>query len=1056
MTKNTISDAKNRERIATELDKSFFVEAGAGSGKTHSLVDRMSGLIRYGHAQIENIVAVTFTRKAAANLRERFQIELEDALNNPAVPSHEKDKIHEALNNLEKTFIGTIHSFCAKLLRERPVEAGVDPGFEEIEEDENGVYAERVWSEYIERQGFENNKVIGWMRDNGISPDDLKSMYMTRINYTDVEPVISDVPRPDFSEEKENVREFLESIRREMPDAEPDKGWDGLQLVVVKGLRLAGFGYLREDRKFVILLNLLNKEPRIVKSRWPKGNAEDCQSRFSEFRETVVLPALKRWGEYLHKPLMGFIEDGVRYYEKWRKERSLLNFQDLLTMTAALLRKSTETRKYFKSHTTHLMVDEFQDTDPIQAEIIMLLTGEDDSVSDWRKARPKLGSLFVVGDPKQSIYRFRRADINIYNEVKQIFKTNKDEVLELTSNFRSLPPIRGLTDSVFKSIFPQESTKYQAKFAPLVTVSDEEEGFSSGVIKNEIGKVWRNRPEGIAKIDAERIARWIQNAIAGGVRLQRTQEEKEAGLTETPRPGDFMIITKVKLRLPIYAHALESLRIPYEMSGGESFGESEELSEICKVLKAAADPRDPISLVAALRGQYFGISDDMLYRFKKGGGRFSYYSNPPKGFDLMTKSFERLKKYRDIVMKNSAATAAEKIIENLGAVPLAVSLEMGSTRAGNILKAMELLQEPQADQTGSFSELVENLNTFLTSKVTEEMSLFPGAVRAVRIMNLHKAKGLEAPVVFLADPKGEPKEYEPVIHVNRTEKGSKGYFVMERKKAMYHSEQFAFPVGWNEQKEEEKHYEEAEDKRLEYVAVTRAKNILVVSTYHETTKATTWQSLYDYLEGVPPLETKGVTASEMKDVFNINKAEWDTEREKIENNIRKMRKESYYLATVTKEAKEDTVFRAGMAGGRSWGSIVHKALEACGRGKRGNLRVLAKNWLIEEERPETDIEKLLGLIDGVMKSDMWRRITASKEKYFEMPFALKEEGTVLTGAIDLIFKEDNKWVIVDYKTDDFEKDIERKKSYEKQLTLYAKYWERLTGEKVKETKLYKV
>ena len=139
-------DQQVRDKIASEFGKSFFVEAGAGSGKTHSLVDRMTGLIRYGHARIENIAAVTFTRKAAAELRERFQIELENKVHEKATPEAEKDRIGEALANFEQSSISTIHSFCARLLRERPVEAGIDPGFEEIEEADDEIFAGIVWA----------------------------------------------------------------------------------------------------------------------------------------------------------------------------------------------------------------------------------------------------------------------------------------------------------------------------------------------------------------------------------------------------------------------------------------------------------------------------------------------------------------------------------------------------------------------------------------------------------------------------------------------------------------------------------------------------------------------------------------------------------------------------------------------------------------------------------------------------------------------------------------------------------------------------------------------
>ncbi|MEI7483049.1 MAG: UvrD-helicase domain-containing protein, partial [Elusimicrobiota bacterium] len=611
-------DQKVRDKIAIELDKNFFVEAGAGSGKTHSLVERMSGLIRNGRAKIENISAVTFTRKAAAELRERFQIKLEDVLHDKAATESEKDAIFAALSNFERSSISTIHSFCARLLRERPVEAGVDPGFEEIEEEESGVFAEQVWAEYIEKQGFENNKAIGWLRENGVSPGEIKNIYVCLVAYPDVEIVRTDVPRPDFSSAKKEVEKFIRQLRKKMPETEPADEWDKLQTMVARSLKLFELGYLIEDRLFAQLLNLLSRNSGITQNRWSDKNvAEGCLTEMDKFRADVVAPALRAWKEYLHKPLIEFALGGVEYYSQWRRERSLLNFQDLLMCSAKLLKKSAEVRAFFKKQITHLLVDEFQDTDPIQAEIVMLLTGEDNSKDDWRKVRPKPGSLFLVGDPKQSIYRFRRADIDIYNQVKGIFQNGAGEVLELISNFRSFEPVRDISNAVFKGRFSEEGTKYQAKFAPLVTINERSDKFVSGVFENDIEKIKRNKAVEIAEIDAGRIAAWISRSIKGGLKLQNPGGVSPDG--REAKPGDFMIITKTKKRLTIYARALEALGIPYEISGGENFSDSEELYEIYKVLKAAADPKNQVAVVAALRGLFFGVSDNDLYQFTKEG-----------------------------------------------------------------------------------------------------------------------------------------------------------------------------------------------------------------------------------------------------------------------------------------------------------------------------------------------------------------------------------------------------------------------------------------------------
>jgi len=614
MNKKSLVDQKIRSEIASEFDKNFFVEAGAGSGKTHSLVERMTGLIKTGKAEIENIAAVTFTRKAAAELRERLQIRLESLLHEKTTTENEKNAIYQALLHFERASISTVHSFCGRILRERPIEAGIDPGFEEIEEEDDIVFAQAVWSEYIESLGYKNSPKISWLIKRGIDPDSLKETFMSLVKYPDVDVYKEDLPEPEFTDVKKEVKKFILSLAKKLPQTEPTGGWDKLQSAVRRSIKLFSIGYLDNDRLFLDLLRTYDKKIEVTKNRWDdKTIAEECQQKFNDFKLRVVSPVLLSWSEFLHKPLLDFVLEGVEYYSEWRRSRSIVNFQDLLMRCADLLRSSPEVRGYFKKKIKHLLIDEFQDTDPIQAEIIMLLTGINNDEDDWRKIRPRPGSVFLVGDPKQSIYRFRRADIDIYNQVKKIFASGAGEIVSLISNFRSLDDIRDINDDVFTGVFPADDTKYQAKSAPLVTVRGKSSKEISGVYENPVGKVPKNIQKQAALSEADTIADWIYWAVNGGLTIERTPSEKKEGVSEDAKPGDFMILTKKKRSLTIYARALEKLGVPYEMSGGGDFAGSEELKEICTVLDAVADPGNPVAVVAALRGIFFGISDNELY-----------------------------------------------------------------------------------------------------------------------------------------------------------------------------------------------------------------------------------------------------------------------------------------------------------------------------------------------------------------------------------------------------------------------------------------------------------
>ncbi|MCH7505574.1 UvrD-helicase domain-containing protein, partial [PVC group bacterium] len=327
--KESLVDQEARQLIETDFETSFFVEAGAGSGKTRSLVNRIVGLLRYDRAGIENIAAVTFTRKAAAEMKERVQTNLEGLLR-IGLPENESTCVARALQNLEQSFVGTIHSFCSKLLRERPVEAGIDPGFEEVAEELDTEYAEKVWDEFIEKQRFAKSGTMSWMATVGLNPADLKDAFLTAIRYPDVSIKMTDRPRPDFIQTKGNVVAFLEHHHKSLPPEDSELDLDKLQDRISRAYKLHKAGYVKEDRNFVEILKILDTDQKIILKRWVKDNGPETKKAFDQLRETVVKPAIDAWREYLHKRLMTFIEEGVQAYECWRRDRGILNFQDLL------------------------------------------------------------------------------------------------------------------------------------------------------------------------------------------------------------------------------------------------------------------------------------------------------------------------------------------------------------------------------------------------------------------------------------------------------------------------------------------------------------------------------------------------------------------------------------------------------------------------------------------------------------------------------------------------------------------------------------------------------
>jgi len=421
--------------------------------------------------------------------------------------------------------------------------------------------------------------------------------------------------------------------------------------------------------------------------------------------------------------------------------------------------------------------------------------------------------------------------------------------------------------------------------------------------------------------------------------------------------------------------------------------------------------------------------------------------------------------------------------------------EMGSSRAGNLIKLLEILRGQEREGLTAFSDVAAFMSDLLSLYEIEEMSLTPGRTDAVRMMNLHKAKGLEAPVVFLANPAGVRK-YEPDRHIVRMDAGGpRGYFVFEKRWG-YQRIRLSQPLDWAMKAEEEARYQEAEEERLMYVAATRARNALVVSTYGAKMSSRAWEALDDNLEASadearstrPELEFPREMERPEKEMLMLFPGDVREGREEIRANRDKALNPSYAVDSVTSLAKVDVELpvRRESAYGMSWGRVVHAVLEALGRGvlERGGVAVekrsegldlLLENALAIEERDPADIHRLRNLIAAITGSEFWQRAMRSERRLFEVPFSLKSSGielgrdhklpVILSGVIDLVFLEPLGagkgdglhlgWVIADYKTDEIIDDLQTYVDYyAPQVRLYSRYWARLTGQPVKETGLF--
>ena len=712
---------------------------------------------------------------------------------------------------------------------------------------------------------------------------------------------------------------------------------------------------------------------------------------------------------------------------------------------------------YFQERFTHILVDEFQDTDPIQAEVILYLTGEDLTEKSWRRLRVKPGALFVVGDPKQSIFRFRRADIDTYNEVKEIVDRSDGQIIPLTTNFRSVPALCTWLNPIFRAKFPEKANQFQPEFEELVPFQKGAGGVRRITLEDF------SKQEEAAKEDAALIAARIYDALKNDRGGSQRRGDGEAGV-KLSSPGDVMVLLRYKTHLAIYARALEAFGIPYQVTGSSGFRDSEELRHLLNLLTAVAAPDDQVALIATLRGQFFGVSDDLLYRFRAAGGKFSYLESPDQCQDQEPRerlgaALTELRQFHQWARAKPPAATLSLILDRLGLIPLALIREMGESRAGNLLKALELVLWEASENLTSFTDLVARLSEYFAEIEVEEMTVEPGKRDAVRLMNLHKAKGLQAEMIFLADPLKDP-DHQPFLHISRTEDISMGYFVAFREKG-FQKEILGLPPDWPEKEGLEVQYQQAEEERLLYVATTRAKQLLVVSTCPQKPNRGPWKDLYQYLRGVPELSAPVQSAVEAIPEGKILPQALETARSDRAARISWGKKLSYAVESVTAAAKtstQESPFPEDSDKGMSWGRIVHRLLEAAARDSTLDLDLLAQNLLVEEERPLTERDEVVALVKSVMRSELWQRQARVEKRLMEVPFSLtlqEEIPKVMSGVIDLAFKEPDGWVIVDYKSDKVAGNLDALISfYRPQVDLYRRFFQDMTGEPVKEAGLY--
>ncbi|HET7543871.1 MAG TPA: UvrD-helicase domain-containing protein [Polyangiaceae bacterium] len=839
---STLVDARAREVIASELDKTLVVEAAAGTGKTTALISRITAVIRSGKTSLDRVVAVTFTEKAAGEMKLRLRAEL-DRARHEASGSEERAHLERALAALEVAHINTIHGFCADLLRERPVDAGIDPKFEVLDESAAEALLEEAFRNWFERAlsvpGEGLRRMLrrrSWRAERSTPRDELLRACRDLVEYRDF-----DAPWtfPDFEREP-LIDELVERFRglgsfvplAHRPSDRLSRALAEFQ-TFVDALdareRVQRRDYDALELEFAEFLRTKKRALSDVGSGRLYGPDLDRNAVVNERDE--VKASLERFSALADADLAAHLREEllavVAEREQLKRRRGALDFVDLLCFTRDLIKDNRAVREQLQRRFTHLFIDEFQDTDPLQAEILLLLASDSPETADYRQVRITPGKLFVVGDPKQAIYRFRRAEVTLYERVKAELLAQGAELLHLTTNFRSLPAIQAAVNAAFSRAMVESADGSQARYVALAEHRPELQSQPS-VIALPVPEPYGTwfKPTKAA------LSRSFPQAVGGFVEwlLQSSgfQVEDEGALVPI-KPRHICLLFKRfysawdgDTTRP-YVHSLEARRIPHILVGGRSFHDREEVVALRSALEAIEWPDDELSVYAVLRGPLLAVSDEEILCFRHDFARL----RPMQRFDDAAREkhpavIDGLELLRSLHLERNRRSTADTVERLLSETRAHASLAMwpsGEQALANAIAIVDLARNFDSRGGTSFRAFVEALSEQAERGQGAEAPIVEEGTEGVRLMTVHKAKGLEFPVVILCDPTAPLKTNRALRYIDPLRRLSAHALCNCRPLELIENEELA------------RRHDDAELVRLSYVAATRARDLLVVPTF---------------------------------------------------------------------------------------------------------------------------------------------------------------------------------------------------------------------------------
>ncbi len=1096
-----MSDFKpNEEQMAAILaiDCNVSVSAGAGSGKTKVLVERFLHILEQGFSEYSstgqlkldagNILAITFTRKAAGEMKERVRKSIEKRL--------EKDDDcfwHKQLESLNRAQISTIHGLCSRILRENPVEVRLDPAFVLAEEFTSVEFLEECLDKYLRRE----------LREGRAATKKLIEVYgvsgLVRL-VEDILPALEDILA-----ELDLTKPYLDNING-LPQLKDDL------CILVRDMVLnrkdlvgktSKAGKALEQMAEVIeeICAGIKKEPadfsllqQYLDLMQAKGGVKEYINAIKKqqgFIENVAVDkAALELLAYWHEFLVGLNS----YVREQKQELDILNYDDLENYTVELLQRNAEVRHKYQERYRYIMVDEFQDTNDRQRQLIYLLCGDDAEKLEGQK-------LFVVGDPKQSIYRFRGADVSVFARVRREIGASGGKNLLLKTNYRTVDKILLAVNSAFRLLMGVDTEKdvYYEQLA----------NHKTGAEVPQLLLVEYNKECGKSKsqVEAEAVAMAIEAYHEG------CDYEGKQLLAPMVPYGKMAILLRAMTHSEALAAALQSRGIPYEIVDGKGFYECQEVLDLLNLLTVLANRFNSLELAGVLRSPYFGLDDETLTKLflqKEAclwdalqGANAADFSEEQR--PLVSRAARILQTLRKQATLLALPELWQGVWEQLAVDAVLSVQEHGANKLANVKKLRQLALEYSLQRNATLADWLDYVKRLRVAEARETTANLDAA-DAVQIMTIHKSKGLEFGTVFLpylnSNTQPDTTEIKYLRGVGLGIKAPNPEGVLQNTNVL------------QKVKDEDKKLDLQERKRQLYVAMTRAEDRLIMTGVAEGKREKTldelsWlkqllqiyendsvveikplvardketkgleqlsraviskekldniaplpayagngprafspsslqvylhcprQYFYQYVMGLPPVEEEVLTdiAAEQAGAEQVgveqNVAEQaGAEQVSAEQNVAEQAGMATDAADSTSTAQP--AFTGSLSAG-DLGSIVHRALELY----KGDLDA-ALTQAIKENAPLYQGDGARRMLEGYLASDLYKRIP--KKQLREQGFTLyAENDIVISGIIDcLAFNPDGSLLLVDYKTGKPPAADEVPEGYAYQLAIYEK------------------